>query len=62
MVVFCCINTIPVKEYRERERVGSGGVGYWGIHGKVLNKIFFHLVEKFRVLTQDDHMRKRRTT
>ena len=29
---------------------------------KVLNKNFFHLIEKFRVLTQDDHMRKRRTT
>ena len=29
---------------------------------KVLNKFFFHLIEKFRVLTQDDHMRKRRTT
>ena len=25
MVVFCYINTIPVKEYREQERVGSGG-------------------------------------
>ena len=24
--------------------------------------IFFHLIEKFRDLTQDDHMRKRRTT
>ena len=29
---------------------------------KVLNNIFFHLMERFRVLTQDDHMRKRRTT
>ena len=27
MVVFCDMNTIPVKEYRERERVGSGGGG-----------------------------------
>ena len=33
-----------------------------GIHAKVLNSTFFHLIEKFRVLTQDDHMRKRRTT
>ena len=24
--------------------------------------VFFSLIEKFRVLTQDDHMRKRRTT
>ena len=27
MVVFCYMNAIPVKEYRERERVGSGGGG-----------------------------------
>ena len=33
-----------------------------GIHVKVLNNIFFHLIGKFRVLTQDDHMRRRRTT
>ena len=30
MVVFCYINTIPVKEYREQERVGSGGGGLLG--------------------------------
>ena len=29
---------------------------------KVLNKNFFHLIEKFRVLAHDDDMRKRRTT
>ena len=29
---------------------------------KVFNNIFFHLIEKFRVLTQADHMRKRRNT
>ena len=29
---------------------------------KVLNNLFFYLIEKFRVLTQDDRMRKRRTT
>ena len=29
---------------------------------KVLNNNFFLRIEKFRVLTQDDHMRKRRTT
>ena len=29
---------------------------------KVLNNIFFHLIGKFRVLTQDDDMRKRKTT
>ena len=41
---------------------GFGGGG--GIHVKVLNNIyiFFHLIEKFRVVSQDDHMRKRRTT
>ena len=33
-----------------------------GIHVKVLNNIFFHLIGKFRVLTQVDHMRRRRTT
>ena len=33
-----------------------------GIHVKMLYNIFFYLVEKFRVLTQDDHMSKRRTT
>ena len=61
LVVFCYINTIPVKEYREREGP-EAGVGYEGIHVKVLNKNFFHLIEEFRVLTPDDHMRKRRTT
>ena len=30
MVVFCYVNTIPVKEYREREGVGSEG---WGLLG-----------------------------
>ena len=29
---------------------------------KVPNNNFFHLIEKFRVLTEDDHMRKTRTT
>ena len=33
-----------------------------GIHVKMLNNIFFHLIEKFRLLTQDDDIRKRRTT
>ena len=33
-----------------------------GIHVKVLNNVFFYLIEKFRVLTQDDHKRERRTT
>ena len=61
MVVFCYINTIPVKGYREREGP-EAGVGYEGIHLKVLNKKFFPLIEKFRVLTQDGHVRKRRTT
>ena len=32
------------------------------MHVKVLNNICFHLIEKFRVLTQDDDKRKRRTT
>ena len=32
------------------------------IHVKVLNIVFFYLMEKIRVLAQDDHMRKRRTT
>ena len=59
MVVFCYINTILVKEYIERE---GPRVGCEGRHVKVLNKNFFHLIEEFRVLTQDDHMRKRRTT
>ena len=63
MVVFCYINAIPVKGYREREGVGSGGGGgLLGIHVKVLNKNLFPLIEKFRVLTQDDDMRKRKTT
>ena len=30
-----------------------------GIHVIVLDNIFFYLIEKFRVLTQDDHMRER---
>ena len=29
---------------------------------KVLKKFVFHSIEQLRVLTQDDHMRKRRTT
>ena len=47
MVVFCLINTIPVKEYRERDGVGSGrvggGGGYQGMHVKMLNKNFLSL-------------------
>ena len=36
---------------------------FGGIHMIVLNSIFFfHLIEKFRALTRDDHLRKRRTT
>ena len=32
-----------------------------GIHVIVLDNVFSHLIEKLRVLTQDDHLRKRRT-
>ena len=41
MVVFCYINTIPVKEYRERERVGSGGLVTREYMGKCLTRFFF---------------------
>ena len=37
MVVFCYINTIPVKEYREREGVGSEG---WGVTREYMLKCF----------------------
>ena len=46
----------------ERGWEAEGGGGLLGIHVKVLNKNLFPLIEKFRVLTQDDDMRKRKTT
>ena len=53
--------------WRQRKRTTINLINYHWWLGKYMWKcltifFFFNFIEKFRVLTQDDHMRKKRTT